>query len=88
MQIRIDIPAGIECRGRNGWFNGDHAYATRIYDGNVHVEIFSNRAVQNCAPILISGPIQQVQATLQELLDAVTKMAGTSAPAPVAAAVV
>lgn len=73
MQIKVDLPAGLECRGRNGWFGADHGCVTPIQGGTVHVEIFSSRPSRDCAPITITGPVADVKTLLGELLDAVTK---------------
>jgi hypothetical protein len=74
MDIQIDMPANLHCRGRNGWFFGDRAvvYSTQT-DGQLNVGIKSSRPFLDVPPIFISGPASEVRSFLQELLDAADK---------------
>ena len=56
----------IECRGRNGWFKLTVAGVTVFRDGTAAIGLASKRS-SSMPPIYLSGPVEEMQALLDDL---------------------
>jgi len=56
----------IECRGRNGWFKLAVAEVTVFRDGTAAISMVSKRSF-SMPPIYLSGPVEEMQALLDDL---------------------
>ncbi|MGB9578188.1 MAG: hypothetical protein ACPL3S_02835 [Halothiobacillaceae bacterium] len=57
----------IECRGKNGWFNLAKADVTVFQDGTAAISISSQQPYRDMPPIYLSGPIEEMQALVDDL---------------------
>lgn len=57
----------IDCRGRNGWFKLAEAKVTVFQDGTAAVSISSQQPYRDMPPIYLSGPIEEMQALVDDL---------------------
>lgn len=57
----------IECRGKNGWFNLAKADATVFQDGTAAISISSQQPYRDMPPIYLTGPVEEMQALLEDL---------------------
>ncbi|MEW6657212.1 MAG: hypothetical protein AB1424_01000 [Thermodesulfobacteriota bacterium] len=68
----------IECRGRNGWFQLHEATAFVSSDAHASISLQSKKPYVDMPPIYFAGPKAEVEALLQDLLDKVRAIGGSS----------